>query len=112
VFSTIGDPKSSKKRYQNDVKMEFFSGAGQNMKIMLPPAWELTFQGSSLSKCIPFSDPFFMPTAGASRNSAFIVFGWKKRSQRVPKISKKPFENKVKNEPLQIYDCTPFRPPK
>ena len=63
MFSTIGDPKSSKRRYQNNCKMEFFSGFEENIEIMLPPARGFTFRGSSHSKIIPFSDPFFMLAA-------------------------------------------------
>ena len=62
-LSTIGDTKSSKRRYQNTSKIELFSGVEENIEIMLPLARGLTFRGSSLSKIIRFSDPFFMPAS-------------------------------------------------
>ena len=55
-----------------------------------------------------FSGPFFHVRFESSRKSVFLSFCIKKSSQRVPKFSKNPFENRVKNEPLKINDLTPF----
>ena len=45
---------------------------------------------------------FFDARFESSRNYVFSSFCIKKSSQRVPKISKKLFENRVKKEPLKI----------
>ena len=60
MLSTVGDPKSSKRKYENTSKIEFFPRLAQNLKIMLPPARGLTFRGFSLSKILRFSHPFLM----------------------------------------------------
>ena len=112
LFSTIGDPKSSKRRYQNHSKMERFSGLAQNLRIMLPPARGLTFRGSSHSKIIPFSDFVSMPAVGRPETLFFQFFDKKRGPRGYPKSVSKPFENRVNNEPLTINLLTPFQAPK
>ena len=56
LFSTIGDPKSSKIRFQNNFKMQFFSGVGQNLKIVFSPRRELSFRSLERSKIALFFD--------------------------------------------------------
>ena len=88
IFSRLEDPKSSKRRYQNNPKMEFFSGVGQNIKIMLSPARGFTFRGSSYSKII-FFQTFFHARRKSFRPSVFPAFWSKKMCQRVPTITQK-----------------------
>ena len=92
MFSTIGDPKSSKRRYQNTSKMELFSGVGQNIKIMLPLARGLTFRGSSHSKNTSFWDSFSMPVGSPPETLFFQPFDQKRDPRGYPK----PLKNKPK----------------
>ena len=101
LFSTLGDSKSSQRRYQNHPKIEPFSGLGQNLKIVLPPRRELTFRGSSPSKITPFSDPFSMLAASRPEPLFFQLFNRKNGARGYPKPLKKPTENGDENEPLK-----------
>ena len=58
LFSTIGDPKSFKIRFQNNPRNAAFSGVGQDLKIVFSPRRELSFRGLERSGIACFSELF------------------------------------------------------
>ena len=88
--------------------MKVFSGFGQNLKIMLPPARGLTFRGSSHSKIIHFRTLFSCPPQVVPK-LCFSRFLIKKEVPEGTQHKSKPLENRVKEEPLKINLFTPFQ---